>query len=154
MFSSRMKRGALALFAGCLIIYTGDHLLGIRAELFLGLETFNIRWILDIFIIPFIAGTVVGMIYGMGGKWLAHFPPLIIRFYGYIQTLKFTGIPAGTALMPMGWWGFFVILTIESATAGGVMGEILIKRTYGRKPIHLEYQEKAARSEQKSQSDA
>ena len=34
--------------------------------------------------------------------------------------------------MPIGWWGFFVILTIESAAIGGVIGEVMIKRTYGR----------------------
>jgi hypothetical protein len=57
----------------------------------------------------------------------------------------------------MGWWGFFVILAVESAAIGGVMGEILIKRTYGRKPIHLEYQERAAKAhkaQEKSQTDA
>jgi hypothetical protein len=154
MNASRLKKGIIALFVGCLIIYVGDHLLGVRAELYLGLATFSGRWVLDIFIVPFIAGTAVGMIYGMGGKWLAHFPPLIIRFYGYFETMKLTGIPAGTALTPLGWWGFFVILAIESATVGGVVGEILIKRTYGRKPIHLEFQEKAARAEEKSQTDA
>jgi hypothetical protein len=34
--------------------------------------------------------------------------------------------------MPMGWWGFYVILAIEAAAIGGVIGEVVIKRTYGR----------------------
>ena len=34
--------------------------------------------------------------------------------------------------MPLGWWGFFLILAIESAAVGGVIGEVMIKRTYGR----------------------
>jgi hypothetical protein len=68
--------------------------------------------------------------------------------------MKFIGIPDGAALMPMGWWGFFVILAVESAAIGGVMGEILIKRTYGRKSTHLEYEERAAKTREKSQTDA
>ena len=154
MSASRLKKGSIALFVGCLIIYAGDHLLGVRPELFLGLATFSVWWILDIFVVPFVAGIAVSIIYGMGGKWLAHFPPLIIRFYGYFETMKLIGIPEGTALTPLGWWGFFVILSIESATIGGVVGELLIKRTYGRGPIHLEFQKKAARAEEKSQTDA
>jgi hypothetical protein len=150
----RLKRGVLALIAGCLVIYGGDHLLGIRIELFWGLSTFNPLWFVDLFIVPCVAGSVVGMIYGLGGKWMAYFPPLIVRFYGYFETLKFIGVPDGAALMPMGWWGFFVILAVESAAIGGVIGEILIKRTYGRKPIHLEYQERAAKTQEKSQTDA
>lgn len=140
MFSMRIKRGAAALVAGCLIIYVGDHLLGVRMELFWGLSTFSFLWFLDVFVMPLLAGMAVGMLYGLGGKWLAYFPPLIMRFYGYFETLRILGIPSGAHLMPMGWWGFFVILAVESAAIGGVLGEIFIKRTYGRRPIHLEYQ--------------
>lgn len=154
MTATRFKKGVLALVVGCLIIYLSDHLLGIRIELFWGLSMFSFFWFLAVFIVPFIAGTAVAIIYGFGGKWLAHFPPLIVCFYAYFESMKFIGIPDGAALMPMGWWGFFVILSIESAAAGGVMGEILIKRTYGRKPTHLEYQERAAKAQEKSRTDA
>ncbi len=154
MIDARLKRGVPALIAGCAIIYFGDHLLGIRTELFWGLSTFNILWFLDIFIVPLIAGIAVGMIYGLGGKWLAYFPPLIMQFYAYFESMKLIGVPDGAALMPMGWWGFFVILAVESAAIGGVLGEILIKRTYGRKPIHLDYQERAAKSAEKPRTDA
>ena len=149
MTVTRFKKGVLAVVAGCLINYLGDHLLGVRIELFWGLSTFSFLWFLDVFIVPFI-----GAIFGLGGKWLCYFPPLIVRFYGYFETMKIIGIPDGAALMPMGWWGFFVILAIESAAIGGVMGEILIKRTYGRKPTHIEYQERAAKAREKSQTDA
>ena len=154
MTATRFKRGVLALVAGCLLNYFGDHLLGVRIELFWGLSTFSLLWFLDVFIVPFIAGIAVGMIFGLGGKWLCYFPPLIVRFYGYFETMKIIGIPDGAALMPMGWWGFFVILAVESAAIGGVIGEIMIKRTYGRKPIHLEYEERAAKAREKSQTDA
>ena len=154
MTVARFRRGVMALVAGCLINYLGDHLLGVRIELFWGLSTFNLLWFLDVFIVPFIAGIAVGVIFGLGGKWMCYFPPLIVRFYAYFETLKIIGIPDGAKLMPMGWWGFFVILAIESAAIGGVIGEIMIKRTYGRKPTHLEYQERAAKTQEKSQTDA
>lgn len=154
MTVTRFKKGVLALVIGCLLNYLGDHLLGVRIELFWGLSTFNLLWFLDVFIVPFIAGMAVGMIFGLGGKWMCYFPPLIVRFYAYFETMNIIGIPDGAALMPMGWWGFFVILAVESAAIGGVMGEILIKRTYGRKPIHIEYQERAAKAQEKSQTDA
>ena len=44
----------------------------------------------------------------------------------------------------------FVILAVESAAIGGVVGEIVIKRTYGRKQIHLEYQDRATKTHEKS----
>ncbi len=34
----------------------------------------------------------------------------------------------------MGWWGFFVILAMEVSMIGGMVGEIAIKRIYGRSP--------------------
>jgi hypothetical protein len=150
MAAMRFKKGVVALIAGSLIIYVGDHLLGIRIELFHGLSTFNPLWFLDVFIVPFIAGTAVGMIFGLGGKWMCYFPPLIVRFYGYFESLRLIDIPNGSHLMPMGWWGFFVILAVESAAIGGVVGEIVIKRTYGRKPIHLEYENRVSKTHEKS----
>jgi hypothetical protein len=154
MTATRFKKGLTALVVGCALNYLGDHLLGVRMELFWGLSTFSLLWFIDVFILPFIVGIVVGMIFGLGGKWLCYFPPLVVRFYAYFETLKIIGVPDGAALMPMGWWGFFVILAVESAAIGGVVGEIMIKRTYGRKPIHLDYQERAAKAREKSQTDA
>jgi hypothetical protein len=43
-----------------------------------------------------------------------------------------TAIAPGSSLMPIGWWGFFLILTIEFSAVGGVIGEVMVKRTYGR----------------------
>jgi hypothetical protein len=138
----RILRGALALLAGCAVIYAGDRLLGIDLELFWGLETFNPIWFLDLFVIPLISGTVVGMIFGLGGKWLCYFPPLIVRLLSYYNFMYLTSIPDGASLMPMGWWGFFVILAVESAAFGGVAGEILVKKTYGRMPREQVYKDK------------
>jgi len=122
----------LAIIVGCLVNYLGDWLLGIRIELFWGLETFNFRWFLAIFVLPVFVGLSVSYIYGLGGKWIAFFPPLIVQYFSYYQTQHIIGVPAGADLMPMGWWGFFVILAMEVSMIGGILGEIAIKRIYGR----------------------
>jgi hypothetical protein len=132
MIARRLWTGALAIMVGCLLNYVGDKLLGIRIELFWGLQTFNFLWFLQLFILPVLVGMSVSFIYGLGGKWLCYIPPIIVRFIAYYETLYITGTPEGASLMPMAWWGFFVIIAIECAAIGGVAGEILIKRIYGR----------------------
>jgi hypothetical protein len=75
----------------------------------------------------------VSLIYGFGGKWLSYIPALIVRCISYFGILYHViPLAPGSSLMPMGWWGFYVILALESAAMGGVIGEVLIKRTYGR----------------------
>ncbi len=120
-----------AILVGCVVNYIGDELLGVRIELFWGLETFNGIWFLQLFILPVIVGISVSLVYGLGGKWWAYFPPLIVRLIAYYETEYFIGVPDGAHLMPMGWWAFFVILAIECSAIGGVFGEIMVKRIYG-----------------------
>jgi len=130
----RVITGIVALVAACSVNYVGDKLLGQRIELFYGLQTFNPIWFTQIFIVPAVAGIVGSLIFGLGGKWLAYFPPLIVRFIAYYESVYLLNVPDGASLMPMGWWGFFVILAMESAAIGGVFGEIINKRIYGRSP--------------------
>jgi hypothetical protein len=132
MTARRFWTGLIAIIVGCLVNYGGDKLLGVRIELFWGLQTFNFLWFLQLFILPILVGISVSFFFGLGGKWLAYFPPLIVRCYAYYETLYIIGVPKGASLMPMGWWGFFVIIAIECAVIGGVVGEIMIKRIYGR----------------------
>jgi len=138
----RILRATIALLAGCAINVIGDRLLGVDLELFWGLDTFNFLWFLDLFVVPLIAGFAVGAIFGLGGKWLCYFPPLIVRLLSYYSFMYLTTVPDGASLMPIGWWGFFVILAIESAAFGGVAGEIMIRRTYGRIPHDELYKKK------------
>ncbi|NOX42877.1 MAG: hypothetical protein GXP19_03965 [Gammaproteobacteria bacterium] len=126
----RTALGALAIMVGCLVLYLGNKLIGIRIELYYGLDTFNILWFLELFILPFFAGVVVSYIFGFGGKWLAHFPPLIILGVQYFESIYLIGVPEHASLIPMGWWGFFVILAIECSAAGGVAGEVWFKAYY------------------------
>lgn len=122
----------LALLVGCLVNYLGDWLIGVRIELFWGLQTFNFLWFLQLFIWPVVVGIAVSFVYGLGGKWVALLVPLIVRWLAYIETQNVLGVPDGAHLMPLGWWGFFVILAMETAMIGGVIGEIINKRVYGR----------------------
>lgn len=131
--------GFIALLAGCIVNYLGDRLLGVEIELWRGLDTFTPLWMVNVFVVPLIAGVVVAMIFGLGGKWLCYFPPLIVRSIGYINYLYFTEPPFGTDLLYFPFWILFVILAVEAAAFGGVFGEIIIKRTYGRLPREMVY---------------
>lgn len=128
----------IAMTVGCAVNYLGDWAIGIRIELFWGLQTFNFLWFLQLFILPVFAGIAVSLVYGLGGKWIAILPPLIVRYAAYYETEHIIGIPGGAELMPLGWWGFFVILAMETCMIGGVIGEIANKRIYGwKKPKHV-----------------
>jgi hypothetical protein len=132
------------MLAGCAVNYVGDWLIGIRIELFWGLDTFNFLWFLQLFILPVVVGMSVSFVYGLGGKWISILPPLIVRYAAYYETLHIIGVPSGAQLMPLGWWGFFVILAMETSMIGGVVGEIANKRIYGwQKVVHVSDMEHA-----------
>ncbi len=155
MKSGRLWAAALSIMVGCLVNYIGDKLLGVRIELFWGLQTFNFVWFLQLFILPVLVGMSVSFIYGLGGKWLCYFPPLIVRLIAYYETQYIIGVPEGASLMPMAWWGFFVIIAIECAAIGGVVGEIMIKRIYGRtSKEEAESSENNASSKQSEQQNS
>ncbi len=129
------QRLFIALAAGSMALHLGGRLLDVKIELFIGLETFSFKWALVMFVVPFISGAVVSMIYGLGGKVICYFPPIIVHSISYADTLYLSGIPQGASLTPLGWWGFFVVLVIEASAIGGFLGEYWIKGTYGRKSI-------------------
>lgn len=133
MKQERIIKGLAALLIGCAVNYFGDRILNEQIELFYGLQTFSFAWILDMFALPFIVGLVVAAIFGMGGKWLCYFPPLIVRAINYaLLAHSITPLPPDSTLIPLGWWGLFVILAMEAAAFGGITGEIVIRGTYGR----------------------
>ncbi|MGB8410878.1 MAG: hypothetical protein WCE58_13345 [Gallionella sp.] len=142
----RYQLGIAAILIGMALNHLGDRLLGVKIELFSGLSTFSFAWILDVFFVPFLVGLVVAWIFGMGGKWLCYFPPLIVRSLSYAEILYVSGAPHGSSLNPMGWWGLYVILAMESAGIGGIVGEVMIKKVYGRsaKNMHAEKEQPVA----------
>lgn len=129
---TNILRGSLALGIGAVVIYVGLRLLGAHVELFTGISYFNLSWFAAVFLLPALAGFLVSSFYGLGGKILAYFPPTPVFAFDYYTSLHASHIPEGSHLMPLGWWGFFVILAIESCAIGGVFGEVFNKRIYGR----------------------
>jgi hypothetical protein len=148
---ARFLKGMLALLMGCALNYFGDRLLGVQVELYRGIQGFGGMWIVDVFVLPFVGGWLISAFYGFGGKWLSYFPPLIVRAVSYIEFVYFTAVPQGASLAPIGWWGFFVILAVEASAFGGIMGEIMMKATYGRSPRNKVYKESVSNSESDSQ---
>jgi len=122
----------MAFAAAALIFHFGLRLLGIRIEIFTGIHYFNFIWFVALFLLPLAGGMAVSLIYGLGGKILAYFPPLPVMALDYYASMHTAHFPPGAHLMPLGWWGFFVILAIESSAIGGIFGEIMNKRIYGR----------------------
>ena len=132
--SQRLYRGAAAVLLAMAFNHFADRILGVRIEAFTGgIGYFSPAWVVDLFLVPFVAGVLVSVIYGRGGKWLAVVPPLVVRGMSYFGLANhLIGIAPGSSLMPVGWWGFYLILAMESGMLGGVIGEVVIKRTYGR----------------------
>ncbi|MBP0123295.1 MAG: hypothetical protein ITD44_04255, partial [Candidatus Nitrotoga sp.] len=89
---ARFFNGTLALIAGCSLNYLGDRLLGVRIELFSGMLDFNGLWVIDMLTLPFLVGILVAVIFGLGGKWLCYFPPLIVKTIGYLETFYLIGV--------------------------------------------------------------
>jgi hypothetical protein len=130
----RYALGSAALMIGSAVNYFGDHLLGFKIELWTGLSYFGGMLLLDVFVVPFISGLAVAWVFGHGGKWLCYFPPMIVRAIAYAQLAILGPIPPGTSELNFIFWCFFVILAIEAAAFGGILGEVFIKRIYSRSP--------------------
>jgi len=144
--------GIVAILVGAGIIYMGDWLLGIRLEYFFGVSTFSPIWVLDLFVVPFIAGTVVSLIYGLGGKILAHLSPVLVRVISFYELHNGMVPPEGVIVVPTPYWLLIVVIAAEFAAFGGVVGEIIVKRTYGRTAnkalLHRKYRKGSSRSAQ------
>ena len=136
--------GIVAILVGAAVMYGGQKLIGIDLELYYGIQTFNPYWVLTLFLVPFIGGLVVSFIYGLGGKILAYFPAVIVQGAGYLYYEMNPGmVPAGTTTLELGYWLLVVIIAVEAAAVGGIVGEVVIKKTYGRsdkRKLHKRYQ--------------
>lgn len=126
---------AVAVVAGAIVVYAGGRLLGVNLELYYGPATYSPQWVLTLFFVPFVGGIVVSLIYGLGGKILAHLPALLVHAIAYYQVYG-TSPADGADILPIGYWIFVVILCVEFATIGGVIGEVMVKKTYGRTERH------------------
>ncbi len=132
----RFLKGVIAVLVGIALNYLGDKLLGVRIEIFSGISTFTFAWMLDVFLVPFGVGLVVAWIFGKHAKWLACLPPLFLRCFFYVYVTLFDNPHPYVDFfyeVPLGYWAFCVILAVESANIGAIIGEVWIG-VYGRKP--------------------
>lgn len=140
----------IAILIGAVVIHFGDKLLGVKLEFYFGVSTFSPAWVLDLFFVPFLAGIVVSMVYGLGGKIWAHFSPLIVRIISFYDYNYVTTPPEGVFLLPIPYWLLVIVVAAEFAAIGGFVGEIIIKRTYGRTKekhlLHKRYRKEAPES--------
>ncbi|MEQ6340683.1 MAG: hypothetical protein M3A44_03295 [Gammaproteobacteria bacterium] len=131
---------AAAVTVGVLINVIGDSWTGVQLHLFFGIDYFTYDWAITLFFIPFVAGLPVALIYGFGGKLLAFFVPFIVQGYKYLDAFYGGAVmPEGARLLPVVYWALVVLIAMEFAGLGGLVGEVIIKKTYGRTPRHLRY---------------
>lgn len=124
---SKWRAGVIAVGAGMGVNFLGDWLLGVRIEVFRGIATFTPAWMADVFLVNFIVGLVVARFYGRHAKWLAIVPPLIVRSLSYGH-LYFIENHSGDFFLQLHlhYWGPTVILAVECANFGGIVGEVLM----------------------------
>ncbi|MDX8407673.1 MAG: hypothetical protein R8L58_04735 [Mariprofundaceae bacterium] len=120
-------RGIVAIVVGVAMYYGILHTLDVHLEWYSGIAGFNASWLVAMGILPVITGIAIGVIYGFGGKYLAHFPPAFYMLYAYQTTYS---VPEGSHLLPWGLWIVFVILQMEFCAVGGFIGELLIRKRY------------------------
>lgn len=138
---ARFFSGLVAVIMGCVLNYLGDRLLGVKIEIYRGLLDFDVLWMIDMLVVPFFVGMLVAVIFGLGGKWLCYFPPLIVKVISYVDSTYISGVPDDVSLLPYGMWALFVTVVMAMSGFGGVVGEIVVKKTYGRRPRELLYKQ-------------
>ncbi len=132
--NNRWVSGTVAVLAGMALNFAGDWLLGAKVEVFKGIDTFTFPWALDVFFVPFLVGLLVAKIFGKHAKWLAVLPPLFVRFLSYLY-LYFSDTSHDFFFnFHLHYWGLCVILAVESANIGAMLGEVLVG-VYGRKGV-------------------
>ncbi len=129
--NDRMVKGAVAALAGMALNFAGDWLLGAKIEVFRGIETFTFPWMLDVFLVPFLVGLLVAKIFGRHAKWLAIVPPMLVRFLSYLYLYFSDPSKDFFYNFHLHYWGLCVILVVESANIGAIIGEVLVG-VYGR----------------------
>jgi predicted Na+-dependent transporter len=92
---------------------------------------------LDVFLVPFLAGLLVSRIYrSRSGKWLACLPPLFVRSLTYLYMYWFVYNDGQDFFYHLNlyYWGPAVILVVEVGNLGGILGDVLAG-AYGSKPM-------------------
>lgn len=131
----RIMTGIFAVALGMALNFLGDWALAVRIEIFKGIATFTFPWMVDIFLVPFIVGLVVAWIFGKHAKWLACLPPLFVRGLSYLYLYLHDSAPGKDFFfdLHLHYWGLCVILAVESANIGGILGEVWFGSYHRRK---------------------
>ncbi|HKB59779.1 MAG TPA: hypothetical protein VKC56_06985 [Gallionellaceae bacterium] len=127
---------AAAIAAGMAVIALGDRLLGAKIEVFYGMTTFTLAWTLDVFLVPFISGLAVSaVVRSRMGKWLSFLPPLFVRSLSYLYMYLYVYNDGKDFFYHLNvfYWGLCVILSMEAANIGGLLGDVLTG-AYGTRP--------------------
>ena len=127
---------AAAIAAGMDVIAVGDRLLGAKIEVFYGMATFTLAWALDVFLVPFISGLAVSaVVRSRMGKWLSFLPPLFVRSLSYLYMYLYVYNDGKDFFYHLNvfYWGLCVILSMEAANIGGLLGDVLAG-AYGTRP--------------------
>lgn len=147
--NGKWSRAIIGLGVATAINHFGDRLMGVTIEIFTNpIDYFSPRWVLDVFLVPMVANFALALIFGKGSKWLCYLTPVLVRGLSYLNFAFVTPVPVGGHLIPVGWWGFFIILAMETGMVGAIIGEAIVKRNYGRKPVEMLYQERLEREAQ------
>ncbi|MBU6468484.1 MAG: hypothetical protein KGN31_06615 [Betaproteobacteria bacterium] len=120
------RRGIIGITVGLVINLVGDLVLDVNVEVYKGIATFNVLWMLDVFLLPFVVGYVTSLMYkARGGRYVACLPPLILRPLSYLY-LHYVAHPVGDFFYQLNlyYWGPMLILVVESANFGGILGEV------------------------------
>ncbi len=143
-----LKWALFAILSGAVVMYTLNLLFGVRLELFQDLTSyFHPSLFIGLVLTPFIGGVTVSLIYGLGGKVLCYFPALMVYLFQYFSTsIGVSVMPEDVRLLPIGYMGFIIIVAIEASAVGGILGELWVKKTYGRMPRHTGYKDEKAPS--------
>ncbi len=126
-WAGKLLRGLTAFFLGAAFLDTGLSLLDVHIELFSGIDSYGLSWLVAMTLLPFLSGWLVGRVYGFGGKYLAHFPPFVVLVIHYYESV-YTHFPAGVHILPWPLWGFFTILLMEFSAFGAIFGELRMRR--------------------------
>lgn len=128
---------AVAIVAAMAVIFAGDWLLGVKIEVFSGMATFTFSWMLDVFLVPFISGLVVSAIVrSRMGKWLSFLPPFFARSLSYLYMYLFVYNDGKDFFYHLNifYWGLCVILSVEAANIGGILGDVLMGAYRAKSP--------------------
>ncbi|RMH62710.1 MAG: hypothetical protein D6678_00545 [Zetaproteobacteria bacterium] len=122
-------RALIAIAVGMALYKGSMMLLDVHLAWFRGLQGFDVPWLVAMSVVPVAVGVVIGVIYGFGGKYVAHFPPAFVMLWDYQHTHLYS-LPQGVHVLPWGIWVMFVILQMEFCAVGGFIGEILIRKRF------------------------